>query len=142
MTNAVFWGIVLVAMLILEICTMQLYTIWFAVGALFAMVGSFLGASVVLEVTLFFLISVISLVLILPLVKRHMALRKIPTNADRIIGKEAVVTEDIDNTAGTGQIKVLGSVWSAVAEEDAAVCRGEQVTVQGIQGVKAVVRRR
>ena len=141
MTNAVFWGLVLIGMLALEAATMQLYTIWFAIGALFSALGALFGASFGWQIALFFVVSVISLLTLFPLVRRHMASKKTPTNADRIIGEEAIVTEDIDTVSGTGQIKVLGAVWSAVAEENAVVCRGEKVTVQEIKGVKAVVRR-
>ena len=141
MTNAVFWGFALIGMLALEAATMQLYTIWFAIGAVFAALGALFGASLGWQIALFFVVSAISLLTLFPLVRHHMASKKTPTNADRIIGETAIVTEDIDTALGTGQIKVLGAVWSATAEENAAFCRGERVTVQEIKGVKAVVRR-
>ena len=95
-----------------------------------------------LQIFWFVIVSVATLVLTRPLVKRYVDSRSVATNADRSIGRAAVVTERIDNLAATGAVKLDGVVWTARSTDDAvAIETGERVTVRAIECVKLIVER-
>ena len=137
-----FWVAALVVFLIVEAVTAGLVSIWFVFGSLVALICAALGAAVWLQIFWFVIVSVATLVLTRPLVKRYVDSRSIATNADRSIGRAAVVTERIDNLAATGAVKLDGVVWTARSTDDAvAIEAGERVTVRAIEGVKLIVER-
>ena len=137
-----FWVAALVVFLIVEAVTAGLVSIWFVFGSLVALICAALGAAVWLQIFWFVIVSVATLVLTRPLVKRYVDSRSIATNADRSIGRAAVVTERIDNLAATGAVKLDGVVWTARSTDDAvAIETGERVTVRAIEGVKLIVER-
>lgn len=137
-----FWVAALVVFLIVEAVTAGLVSIWFVFGSLVALICAALGAAVWLQIFWFVIVSVATLVLTRPLVKRYVDSRSVATNADRNIGRAAVVTERIDNLAATGAVKLDGVVWTARSTDDAvAIETGERVTVRAIEGVKLIVER-
>ena len=137
-----FWVVALVVFLIVEAVTAGLVSIWFVFGSLVALICAALGAAVWLQIFWFVIVSVATLVLTRPLVKRYVDSRSVATNADRSIGRAAVVTERIDNLAATGAVKLDGIVWTARSTDDAvAIEAGERVTVRAIEGVKLIVER-
>ena len=137
-----FWVAALVVFLIVEAVTAGLVSIWFVFGSLVALICAALGAAVWLQIFWFVIVSVATLVLTRPLVKRYVDSRSVATNADRSIGRPAVVTERIDNLAATGAVKLDGVVWTARSTDDAvAIEAGERVTVRAIEGVKLIVER-
>ena len=137
-----FWVVALVVFLIVEAVTAGLVSIWFVFGSLVALICAALGAAVWLQIFWFVIVSVATLVLTRPLVKRYVDSRSVATNADRSIGRAAVVTERIDNLAATGAGKLDGVVWTARSTDDAvAIETGERVTVRAIEGVKLIVER-
>ena len=137
-----FWVAALVVFLIVEAVTAGLVSIWFVFGSLVALICAALGAAVWLQIFWFVIVSVATLVLSRPLVKRYVDSRSVATNADRSIGRAAVVTERIDNLAATGAVKLDGVVWTARSTDDAvAIETGERVTVRAIEGVKLIVER-
>lgn len=137
-----FWVAALVVFLIVEAVTAGLVSIWFVCGSLVALICAALGAAVWLQIFWFVIVSVATLVLTRPLVKRYVDSRSVATNADRSIGRAAVVTERIDNLAATGAVKLDGVVWTARSTDDAvAIESGERVTVRAIEGVKLIVER-
>ena len=137
-----FWVAALVVFLIVEAVTAGLVSIWFVFGSLVALICAALGAAVWLQIFWFIIVSVATLVLTRPLVKRYVDSRSVATNADRSIGRAAVVTERIDNLAATGAVKLDGVVWTARSTDDAvAIEAGERVTVRAIEGVKLIVER-
>lgn len=137
-----FWVVALVVFLIVEAVTAGLVSIWFVFGSLVALICAALGAAVWLQIFWFVIVSVATLVLTRPLVKRYVDSRSVATNADRSIGRAAVVTERIDNLAATGAVKLDGVVWTARSTNDAvAIETGERVTVRAIEGVKLIVER-
>lgn len=138
----VFWVAALVVFLIVEAVTAGLVSIWFVFGSLVALICAALGAAVWLQIFWFVIVSVVTLVLTRPLVKRYVDSRSVATNADRCIGRTAVVTERIDNLAAAGAVKLDGVVWTARSTDDAvAIESGERVTVRAIEGVKLIVER-
>lgn len=137
-----FWVVALVVFLIVEAVTAGLVSIWFVFGSLVALICAALGAAVWLQIFWFVIVSVATLVLTRPLVKRYVDSRSVATNADRSIGRAAVVTEHIDNLAATGAVKLDGVVWTARSTDDAvAIETGEHVTVRAIEDVKLIVER-
>lgn len=137
-----FWVAALVVFLIVEAVTAGLVSIWFVFGSLVALICAALGAAVWLQIFWFVIVSVATLVLTRPLVKRYVDSRSVATNADRSIGRAAVVTERIDNLAATGAVKLDGVVWTARSTDNAvAIETGERVTVRAIEGVKLIVER-
>ena len=137
-----FWVAALVVFLSVEAVTAGLVSIWFVFGSLVALICAALGAAVWLQIFWFVIVSVATLVLTRPLVKRYVDSRSVATNADRSIGRTAVVTERIDNLAAAGAVKLDGVVWTARSTDDAvAIETGERVTVRAIEGVKLIVER-
>ena len=135
------WVALLAAFIIIEATTAQLLTIWFAIGAFAAIVTTFITDSIVAQVIVFVVVSAIALAITRPLVKKLTKANKQPTNADMYIGKEAIVTEDINNLEAKGLVKVGGSIWSARTEVDNyTIPAGAHVTVVKIEGVKLIVR--
>jgi membrane protein implicated in regulation of membrane protease activity len=137
--NWLIWIIVFVACLVLEGLSMQLFSIWFALGALVAVLADLLKAPTSLEIVLFLAVTVVTFLATRPLAKRLLATKKQPTNADRYVGKQASVLEEINNTAATGLIKVDGQIWTARTADGSIVPVGELVQTLEIQGSKIMV---
>ena len=136
------WLIVMIAMILIEAAVPGLVSIWFALGALAALIGAALHAQIWLQILLFVAVSFIALLVTRPLAKKYINSRTQPTNADMIIGKECLVTEEISNLAGTGAISVAGKIWTARSKEDGQVIPTDSlVVVEKIEGVKAIVKK-
>ena len=137
------WHIWLIAagiFFIFEIYTVGFLVFWFGIGALAAMIVSFFTSNVAIQATVFLITSTVLILLTKPLVDKFIGDKKTPaTNAFSIIGKKAIVTEEINNTNGTGQIKVNGEVWSARCEYNEIIPKDTEVEISKISGVKAVV---
>ena len=137
---AVLWLIAVVVFLIVEGIVPGLVSIWFAIGALAALLAAMMHAPLWLQIVWFLVVSVAALALTRPLAKKYVNARTQPTNADRILGKECVVKEEIDNLHGTGAVAVDGKVWTARMDEDGLTAReGEVVVARRIEGVKLIV---
>lgn len=135
-----FWLIVLILCLVVEAATPQLVTLWFALGSAGAMAAAYFGAGFVVQFAVCLLLSIITLLLFRPLLRGVLKTGNDKTNADRILGQIAVVTETIDNRAGTGQIRLMGQIWTARSLQDEITFReGDTVVVREISGVKAMV---
>lgn len=141
MQSWIFWLILVAVFACIEIATVNLVSIWFAGGSLAAMIAAFCGADVTLQILIAVGVSGVLLALMV-IFKPFGSLRnrpQQPTNSDRVIGKEAIVLTEIDPCEGTGTVKVLGQIWSAVSDDDGVIAAGERVTVCAITGVKLVV---
>ncbi len=135
------WIGALIALIVVEAATVQLVTIWFALGALAALIATLLKASLYVQIGVFIAASIIALIATRPLVKKLTKQKASPTNADRFIGETAIVTEEIDSLQSRGTVKVKGSVWSAKTDDGSNIPAGHQVTVKRIEGVKLVVEK-
>lgn len=133
------WIGLMIILAVVEFSTSNLVTIWFVVGALATAVVSFFVPSFAVQLIVFVLVSFISLIATRPLMKKIKKTKFEPTNADRNIGKIAVVTQEINNVAGTGQVKLGGEIWTARTVDGEVVPEGTQVTVEKISGVKLMV---
>lgn len=141
MIEKLIWLGLLILFGIGEALTVGLTSIWFAAGALVALVVTLLGGPLWLQVLLFIVVSALCMLAIRPIAQKHFNSKVEPTNADRIIGQEAVVTEPIHNLQATGAVRIGGMVWSARSEDDSLIPAGTLVRVLRIEGVKVYVER-
>lgn len=135
----VFWLAAMIALCAGEAATVGLVCIWFAAGALGAFLAACAGTQLWVQLIVFAVVSALTLALVRPAAERHVKPRRSPTNADRVLNQTAVVTEPVDNEAGTGQVSVLGQVWTARSELGVVIPAGAQVRVLRIEGVKVFV---
>lgn len=137
---SIVWLIVLVVFALAEAATVSLVSIWFACGGLIAFLVSLFSDSLLLQCIVFLAVSALCLALVRPVARKHFSPHLHLTNADRLIGEEAVVTEAIDNLAASGQVKISGQTWTARSEREELIPVGETVTVLRIEGVKMIVQ--
>ena len=133
------WFGLLILFGILEAVTVSVVSIWFMAGSLAAILAALCGASLPVQIVLFLAVSVALLACLRPLVRKYVSPKITATNADRVIGKTAVVTESIDNIAAQGAVKVGGVVWTARSSGGKPIAAGAQVQVDRIEGVKLYV---
>ena len=139
MSMTTFWIIAMVVFLVIEAVTVGIVSVWFAIGALFAMVTAMLGANLWVQITVFLVVSAIALYFTRPLVKKFVNNKVEPTNADMLIGKECRVVETIDNLSGTGAVYVDGKTWTASTVDEEIIPEGQLVKAERIEGVKLIV---
>lgn len=134
----IWFGIIILAAIV-EAGTMNLSSIWFSVGAFFALlVAIFLPDNIVVQSIVFVVASVALLVVLRPVVKQSMKKNEIKTNADSLVGKTAVCIKAIKD-GDRGEVRIEGKIWTAISNENIEV--DEKVTVLAIKGVKLVVRK-
>ena len=133
------WIIIAGVCLIGEILTSGFLIFWLSIGALIAMVVSFFVDSIIVQTAVFVISSAILIFATKPFVKKFAKTKDVKTNAYSIIGKNAIVTKDIDSINGKGQIKVDSETWSAVGKDDMNIEKGTEVEILKINGVKAIV---
>ena len=134
------WLAALAAFIVIEIATMGLTTIWFAGGALIALVLALLNTSFYVQLGAFLVISIVLLVCTRPLAVKFFNGKREKTNVDSMIGKQAIVVAEIDNLREEGQVMLNGMEWSARAyEEGNIIPAGAVVEVKEIRGVKLMV---
>lgn len=137
----IFWIVVLVAAVLVEAATFALVAIWFAAGALGALIAAGLGANLTVQLIVFVALAAIMLIFTRPLLRKLLPNKLIPTNSELEIGKTAVVIEAIDNATGKGRIKLRGVNWAAVSENGEDIPEGEVVVIKEIRSAKVVVAR-
>ena len=141
MDMTVVWLVAMIVLLVIEGVVPGLISIWFALGALAALVSALLHAPLWLQIVWFLVVSIAALALTRPLAKKYINAKTQPTNADMLIGKECVVRESIDNVLGAGAVSVDGKVWTARTEnDDIKVPEGSRAVVIRIEGVKLIVK--
>lgn len=140
MIPSAVWLMVLVVLVTGEAITVGLTFIWFAVGALGGLTVAVLGGPIWLQVVVFLILSAVTLVLVRPIAARLLTPGVSPTNADRVLSQIALVTEEIDNIAETGQVKLFGQVWTARSETGKNIPAQSRVRILRIEGVKVFVR--
>lgn len=139
LTMAIIWVAVIVLAAIIEAGTMDLSSIWFSAGALFALIIAIIFPEAIpVQVVAFIVVSMLLLIFLRPILKEHMNKNEIKTNADSLVGKIAVCTKAIKD-GERGEVKIEGKIWTAISNED--VEEHDKVTVLAIKGVKLVVRK-
>lgn len=135
------WLFVIIISLVVEASTASLVAIWFIPSAIVAIVLSFFEVSVGIQVIIFFILSLFSIIALRKKLSDKLKKKVVPTNADALIGKIGIVTEDIDDINLKGQVKVSGQLWTAVSDGEKIV-KGDTVEVVRIEGVKLVIKKR
>lgn len=137
-----FWLITMILFIGFELATMGLTTMWFALGSLAALVVAAVGGPVWLQVIVFFVVSLLALFGFRNLTKDHFNRNRVKTNADSLIGRKGIVTEEVSNVYATGQVTVAGQEWTARSVDDSVTLeKGEMVVIRSISGVKLMVER-
>ncbi len=137
--SVVLWLIIALAAGIVEAVTVTLVSVWLAIGAVCAAVCAGFGASAAVQCTVFAAVSLVLLILTAPLCSKFRAQTKTPTNADMLIGKVGIVTEEINPLNSSGEVKVSGQRWSVQVRGGGCVSVGERVLVEEIVGAHLVV---
>jgi len=136
---AILWLILMVVFLVVEGSTVTLVSLWFAAGALAAMLASLMGGALWLQILLFLAVSAVLLLALRPMVKKHLNPKLTATNVDSVIGSTGLVTAAIDNVSAAGQVKLGSMVWTARSTDGTPISVGTLVKVDKIEGVKAFV---
>ncbi|MGI6008424.1 MAG: NfeD family protein [Ruminococcus sp.] len=139
--ESVVWLILLVVLILIEIITLGLSTIWFAGGALAAFIAALFHAPVTVQVILFLVVSIILLVFTRPVAVRYLNHTRVRTNVESLIGKKAVVSETIDNIRGAGHVTVNGLEWMARSRDEGIIEKEEIVRIIRVEGVKLIVEK-
>lgn len=137
----IFWLVLLIIAIVIEVLTMGLTSIWFAGGALAAILLALLNAPIWLQIALFFLVSLLLLFFTRPVAVKYFNRDRVRTNVESLVGRQAIVTGEIDNLQGIGQVAVGSQEWSARSMDDRQrIAVGSVVVVVSISGVKLIVR--
>ena len=137
--DTIIWLALMVAFLIIEATTVVMVSLWFAAGSLVALIASLLGASVLIQIALFLVVSALLLACLRRVVRKHFTPKLERTNVDAIVGSRGYVTADIDNLSATGTVKLGAMEWTARSTSGSAIPKGTLVKVDKIEGVKAFV---
>ena len=140
MLPSAVWLILLVALVTGEAITVGLTFIWFAVGAMGGLLVAVLNGPVWLQIVVFLALSALTLILVRPAAAKLLTPGISPTNADRVLSQIALVTEEINNIAETGQVKLFGQVWTARSENGEVIPAQSRVRILRIEGVKVFVK--
>ena len=142
-TTMVFvWLVIAVVLGIFEAATVALVSIWFAIGAVAAMVPAYFNAPFWVQILVFILVSALCFVFTRPFFKKIIRVNKQPTNVDRLVGQEGVATDDIENIECRGKVFISGLTWSARSETGELIPQGAVVAVKKIEGATLVVKRK
>ena len=136
---AIVWLVLLVVFLIVEGSTVSVVSIWFAAGALAALIASLLSAPIAVQAVLFLLVSVIMLALLRPLVRKFITPKVVKTNVDAVLETKGLVTVPINNITATGQVKLGAMEWTARSTSGEPIEVGTLIRVDRIEGVKVFV---
>lgn len=131
------WLLLFIVLIIIELLTVNLTTIWFAFGSLVAYILSFFVSDIMIQTIIFLVSSIILLIFTRPIVKKFLLNKDVKTNADMLIGKTCVVTKEITKNE-VGEVKVNGQYWSAKANKKIKV--GSEAKILSIEGVKLIVK--
>ena len=137
----ILWIVVFAAALIIEAASFALVSIWFAAGALGALIAAAAGAPFWVQLIIFGVLAGLLLIFTRPLLKKLFPHKFIPTNSELEVGKTAVVIEDIDNETGKGRVRLGGVNWAAVSADGEKISVGVTVRVKEIRSAKLIVER-
>lgn len=139
--QTVYWLGIFVVLLIIEIFTMGLTTIWFAGGALAAYLVGLIGIGTIGQIIAFTVVSVLLLFFTRPVAVKYFNQSRQKTNAESLIGQQGIVIEEISTLQAVGRVEINGQEWSAKTDKpDGKIAKGKVVVIDGIQGVKLIVR--
>lgn len=132
------WGILIVVSIVIELITDELTIIWGTVGAIFALISAALKAPIWLQLIIFFVFTILFILIFKPIIEKNRKKETVHTNADRIIGMVAVVTENFKDQE-VGKVLVNNQTWRAIGTTNDEFFEGEKVQVEGLSGTKVIV---
>lgn len=136
--NVLFWAVAVIVFVTVEILTVQLVSVWLAVGAFITMtITHFTDIELIGQLMIFIISSAVLLALTFPLIRKFRSKGYIPTNSELNAGKQAVVIEEINTSSGTGRVTLSGVDWKAVSDE--VIPADSIVTVKAVDGAKLIV---
>ena len=136
----IFWLVAMVALIVIELATLGLTTIWFACGALAAVIAAALDAPLLLQILMFVVVSFAVLLAVRPIAVKYFNKDRTRTNIESMIGRQAIVVSEIDNMQGVGQVSVNGMDWSARSTiNELKISVGRVVVIRAVDGVKLIV---
>ena len=138
-TPQILWLIAFAVFLAIEAGTITLVCIWFAAGALAALITSWLGGAFWLQVVLFLAVSCVALACLRPLFRKFITPKIVPTNTDSLIGTMAILSANVDNLKGEGTVVLRGVEWSARSTSGDPIPAGTTVQIDKIEGVRVFV---
>jgi len=136
-----FWSIVIIVFVVIELLTTQLVTLWFAFGAFASLILETFGMSFNMQIAAFLIVSIISLMITYPLLKKFKKKETLSLNADMLIGECGVVISEKIDERTFGQVKVKTQIWSALTD-DGVILHNEEIIVKNIEGAHLVVSRK
>ena len=140
MTMAIIWLIALIVLVIIEIISQGLTTIWFAGGSLVALISTFCGANLFVQIAIFLVVSIIMLIFTRPIAMLHFNKKVVPTNVETLPGEVCVITEAVDNIGAKGKAELNGMEWTVrSASEGILIPEGARAKVLRVEGVKLIV---
>ncbi|MBE5874942.1 MAG: NfeD family protein [Lachnospiraceae bacterium] len=139
--DIMIWLIILIICIVVEAATMGLTMVWFAGGSLVAAIAAALNAPLVVQIILFLIVSFLMVFFTRPIAVKYFNKKRVKTNVESMIGRQAIVISEIDNLQGIGQVTVGGQEWSARSEDDDVKIKvGAVVDIMAVSGVKLIVR--
>lgn len=134
------WFLIFLILIIVEVLTINLSTVWFIIGSVFAFFSSFFTRNLNYQIIVFIVCTIISIILTKRFLTKVSNFKKINTNVDSIIGRTCLVTKDINNLLNQGEIVIDKNIWSALSKDDNVVIKeGTKVKICDIKGVKVIV---
>ncbi len=141
MINTIFWVVALIAFVVIEASTSVLVSIWFACGALAAIVATALGAGTITQIIVFVVVSAVCVFALRKYALKNIKSVDAKTNLDRIIGQDVIITQTVDNAKRTGTAVINDVEWKVTSEDSQIINEGEHALVTHIDGVKLVVKK-
>lgn len=140
--DSICWMVAFIVLLAIEVITLGLTTIWFALGAIAAFISTLFGAGYVVQGALFIVVSIVTLIATRPIAVKYFSKNLTKTNVEEIIGKTAVITKRIADANSYGEAKVEGDTWMARSYDGMAFEEGEEAKIVSVEGVKLVLGRK
>lgn len=140
MSSSIIWLVILAIMIVLEIISLGLTTIWFGIGAIGAAVVAWMGYGIWVQLFVFAVLSVIAMAVFRPIAVRYLNRDKEKTNVEEVIGKTVVVTKEINNEQAAGEVRLNGLEWTARSQDGRVIPEEDRVTVVAVEGVKLIVK--
>ena len=134
------WSLAVAFFVVVEAMTVALVSVWFIGGAVCALIAAALGAGFAVQMVIFVAVSAILLAFVCPAARKRWAKKPERTNADRLVGQTAMVTETIDACADTGAVKINGVLWTAKCTTGERIEKGRHVTIERVEGAKLYVK--
>ncbi|MBE6153235.1 MAG: NfeD family protein [Firmicutes bacterium] len=139
--SSLFWLIVFIGLVVIELLTVGLVSVWFATGAVAAFITSYFTNNAYIQTSIFVVISILSLIITRPILKKYFNKDIVKTNVNKLIGETAIVIEELSKT-NIGKVKVDGQIWSALNSEKGKIRIDSEVEILSIEGVKLIVRKK